>query len=135
MLQAWNRLTLQHLRAKFRRQNHLWRAIPPTMPPRTLSSLAHALQTAPSPEHAFGALAESLLEIDRSAVVVLISYDARRTLLDERMTASGADVVRDTLGLTLDHHPAPGHPIVSPGTYAHELRYCYASLPPTLAVP
>src|SRR5690606_36170359 len=120
MLQAWNRLTLQHLRAKFRRQNHLWRAIPPTMPPRTLSSLAHALQTAPSPEHAFGALAESLLEIDRSAVVVLISYDARRTLLDERMTASGADVVRDTLGLTLDHLPAAVRSRVSAGADAAE---------------
>src|SRR5690606_18534630 len=107
MLQAWNRLTLQHLRAKFRRQNHLWRAIPPTMPPRALSSLAHALQTAPSPEHAFGALADALLEIDRSAALALTSFDARRSLLADRLVPSGSGVMREPLGLTLGHLPAP----------------------------
>lgn len=77
------------------------------MPPRTLSSLAHALRTAPSTERAFGALAESLLEMDRSAAIALLFYDARRDLLAERLVPAGAEVLRETLELTLDHLPAP----------------------------
>ena len=90
------------------------------MPPRTLSSLAHALQTAPSPEHAFGALAEALLEIDRSAALALISFDARRSLLADRLVPSGSGVMREPLGLTLDHLPAPVRTKVEAGADAAE---------------
>src|SRR5690606_37051657 len=85
-----------------------------------LSSLAHALQTAPSPEHAFGALAEALLEIDRSAALALISFDARRSLLADRLVPSGSGVMREPLGLTLDHLPAPVRTKVEAGADAAE---------------
>lgn len=77
------------------------------MPPRTLATLAHALQTAPTPERAFGALADALLELDRGASIALITYDARRELLADRLVPAGAEVIREPLELTLDHLPAP----------------------------
>jgi len=90
------------------------------MPPRTLASLAHALQTAPSPERAFGALAEALLDIDRGAAIALITYDARRDMLSERLVPAGAEVLREPLELTLDHLPAPVRARVEAGADAAE---------------
>lgn len=81
--------------------------LPSQMPPRTLASLAHALQTAPTQERAFGALTEALLDLDRGASVVQFSYDARRELLTDRLVVAGEEIVREPLELTLDHLPTP----------------------------
>lgn len=75
------------------------------MPPRTLASLAHALNTAPDLDAALVALAEGLAEIDRLAHVALVTYDARRALMRERRLASPDGVEVKSIDTTLDHLP------------------------------
>jgi hypothetical protein len=76
------------------------------MPPRTLSSLAHALSVAPDLDAALVALGEGLAEIDRSAHVALLRFDGRREMLRERLTPSGGAVDRSAVETTFDHLPA-----------------------------
>ena len=78
-----------------------------TMPPRTLSSLAHALSAAPDLDQALIALGESLAELDRGASLALILFDARRDMLRDRLTPVGAQVVRSSMETTFDHLPEP----------------------------
>ena len=75
------------------------------MPPRTLASLAQALSIAPDLPAALVALGEVLAEIDRSAVVSLLRYDARREMLRERLTPAGGRVESAPIETTFDHLP------------------------------
>lgn len=73
------------------------------MPPRTLASLAHALNAAPDLDAALVALADGLAEIDRFSHVALITYDPRRALMRERKLARPDGVESRTIDTTLDH--------------------------------
>lgn len=75
------------------------------MPPRTLAALAHALGAASTSDDALVALTEALAEIDRSAEVAVISFDARRAMLRERVTVVEGRVTRETIDATIDHFP------------------------------
>ena len=77
------------------------------MPPRTLASLAQSLSVATDVEGALRALAESLADLDRSAQLAWVRFDARRSLMRERViaAAAGATTTRVTLDTTLDHLP------------------------------
>ncbi|HVA56889.1 MAG: GAF domain-containing protein [Gemmatimonadaceae bacterium] len=85
------------------------------MPPRTLASLAYALNTAPDLDAALVALAEGLSELDRLACVALVTYDARRALMRERRLArpDGVDVA--VIDTTLDHLPTRERVAVTSG--------------------
>jgi putative methionine-R-sulfoxide reductase with GAF domain len=74
------------------------------MPPRTLASLAQSLSVATDVEGALRALAESLADLDRSAQLAWVRFDARRSLMRERVLA-GPKSGRVTLDTTLDHLP------------------------------
>lgn len=75
------------------------------MPPRTLAALAHALGAASTADDALVALAEALAEIDRTAEVAVIGYDARRAMLRDRSVVVDGRVRRDALETTFDHLP------------------------------
>lgn len=76
------------------------------MPPRTLASLAHAMGAASSLDAALVALGEALAEVDRSAQLSLLHYDARQQLLRERWSPDGGRVARTRVETTFDHLPA-----------------------------
>lgn len=75
------------------------------MPPRTLAALAHALGAAPTADDALVALADALAEIDRSAEVAVLGFDARRSMLRDRAVVVDGRVRRDALDITFDHLP------------------------------
>ncbi len=75
------------------------------MPPRTLASLAQSLSVATDIESALLALADSLAELDRSAQLAWVRFDARRSLMRDRVIVVGREVRRATLDTTLDHLP------------------------------
>ena len=75
------------------------------MPPRTLASLAHALAAASDLDVALVALGEALAEVDRSARIALISFDARRQMLAERRSPNGSRVERVRVDTTFDQLP------------------------------
>jgi hypothetical protein len=75
------------------------------MPPRTLAALAHALGAASTADEALVALTEALAEIDRSAEVAVVSFDARRAMLRERLTVLNGRVEREAVEATIDHFP------------------------------
>lgn len=75
------------------------------MPPRTLSSLAHALGATSDLDGALIALGESLAEADRGASLALLNYDARREMLRDRLAPNGGVIARSTLETTFDHLP------------------------------
>ena len=75
------------------------------MPPRTLATLAHALTVAPDMDAALLALADALTEIDRFARVGLVRFDARRSMLVDRLTPAGDTVDCVALETTFDHLP------------------------------
>ncbi len=75
------------------------------MPPRTLATLAHALSVAPDLDAALLALADALVEVDRFAKIAIVRFDARRSMLMDRLTAAGDRVVCETLETTFDHLP------------------------------
>ena len=77
------------------------------MPPRSLSSFAHALGAIADLDGALIALGECLAELDRGASVALVHYDARRDMLRERVAPVGATVARSSLETTYDHLPEP----------------------------
>jgi hypothetical protein len=76
---------------------------PPSMPPRTLASLAHALSVAPNVEAALLALADALAELDRFAQLALVHFDPKRGLLRERLAPSGDSVAHASIDTALDH--------------------------------
>ena len=75
------------------------------MPPRTLATLAHTLSVAPDNDAALLALADALTEIDRFARVGLVRFDARRSMLVDRLTPAGDIVDCVALETTFDHLP------------------------------
>ncbi|HEU4787317.1 MAG TPA: GAF domain-containing protein [Gemmatimonadaceae bacterium] len=75
------------------------------MPPRTLSSLAHALTVSADPDAALAALGEALAEVDRVAQLALIHYDERREMLANRLLLSGGRTTSVALDTTFDHLP------------------------------
>ena len=85
------------------------------MPPRTLASLAHALGAASDLDAALVALGEALADVDRSAIVSLFTFDARRQMLRERLTPVGSNVERVRADTTLDHLPTRIRTQVSSG--------------------
>jgi hypothetical protein len=75
------------------------------MPPRTLATLAHALSVAPDLAAALLALSDALSEVDRFAQVALVRFDARRSMLVDRLVPAGDQVTCDRLDTTFDHLP------------------------------
>jgi len=76
------------------------------MSSRNLPSLAHALSVAPDYDAALVALGEGLADVDRTAHLGLLRYDARREMLRERLTPNGGRVVKTPVETTFDHLPA-----------------------------
>jgi putative methionine-R-sulfoxide reductase with GAF domain len=74
------------------------------MPPRTLASLSQSLSVATDFQGALHALHESLAELDRFAQLAWVRFDARRSLMRERILV-GAGGGRAILDTTLDHLP------------------------------
>lgn len=85
------------------------------MPPRSLSSLAHALSSTSDLDGALVALGEYLADIDRGSSVALVHFDARRDMLRERLAPLGATVVRTSLETTYDHLPESARGKVAAG--------------------
>ncbi|MGQ0539074.1 MAG: GAF domain-containing protein [Gemmatimonadaceae bacterium] len=75
------------------------------MSTRALPSLAHALGVAPDLDAAVLALGEALADGDRSAILALFRFDARKQLLRDRLTPSGDKLTRSEVNTTLDHLP------------------------------
>ena len=75
------------------------------MPPRTLATLAHALSVAPDLDAALLALGDALSEVDRFAKIALVRFDARRSMLVDRLMPTGDAVSCDRLETTFDHLP------------------------------
>jgi hypothetical protein len=75
------------------------------MPPRTLATLAHALSVAPDLDAALLALGDALAEVDRFAKIALVRFDARRSMLVDRLLPAGDAVSCDRLDTTFDHLP------------------------------
>ena len=75
------------------------------MPPRTLASLAQSLSVATDVEGALISLGESLAELDRFAQLAWVRFDARRSLMRERVLVSTRGVDSTDLDTTLDHLP------------------------------
>lgn len=89
------------------------------MPPRPLGSLAHALAAASGLDAAFVALGEAIADIDRGARVALVTFDARRQLFRERLTADGGRVMRERVDTTFDHLPRRvGERVAAGGEFA-----------------
>ena len=99
------RRTPQHSRRRSKRL-----ARPPTashfMSSRNLPSLAHALSVAPDYDAALVALGEGLADVDRTAHLGLLRYDARREMLRDRLTPNGGRVTKTPVETTFDHLPA-----------------------------
>lgn len=85
------------------------------MPPRTLATLAHALSVAPDLDAALLALADALSEVDRFAQVALVRFDARRSMLVDRLVPVDAEVRRERLETTFDHLPTRERIAISAG--------------------
>jgi len=75
------------------------------MPPRTLATLAHALSVAPDLDATLLALGDALSEVDRFAKIALVRFDARRSMLVDRLTPAGDTVTCERLETTFDHLP------------------------------
>jgi len=75
------------------------------MPPRTLASLAHALSVAPDLDAALVALGEGLAELDRTAQIALLHYDARRDMIRDRVQPIDGRIDRLSVETTFDHLP------------------------------
>jgi putative methionine-R-sulfoxide reductase with GAF domain len=89
----------------FVRQNRGRELLPRRMPPRTLATLAHTLSVAPNIDAALLALADALTEIDRFARIGLVQFDARRSMLADKLFPVGDVVERVRLETTFDHLP------------------------------
>src|SRR5918992_282941 len=117
--QSSNRLTVRYVRRYIGFPAHSSHAPfrSPKMPPRTLASLAHALGASADLDTAFVALAEALAEVDRSTVLALYRYDARREMLREGISMSERGQVERTRADTkLDHIPPKVRVIVTGGS-------------------
>jgi hypothetical protein len=75
------------------------------MSTRNLPSLAHALSVAADLDAALVALGEALADVDRSALLGLLRYDARHEILRDRLTPNGGRVSSSPVDTTFDHLP------------------------------
>lgn len=91
------------------------------MPPRSLSSLAHALGASSDLDGALIALGECLTELDRGAGLALLKYDARKEMLRERLAPINGTVTHSVMETTFDHLPEPARGKVSAGGQFVEL--------------
>lgn len=91
------------------------------MPPRSLSSLAHALGASSDLDGALIALGECLTELDRGAGLALLKYDARKEMLRERLAPNNGTVTHSSMETTFDHLPEPARGKVSAGGQFVEL--------------
>src|SRR3972149_1001660 len=82
---------------------------------RALPSLAHALAVAPDLNAALVALGEALADTDRSAILSLFRYSARREMLRDRLTPSGSHVEQGKVDTTFDHLPPNVRTLVTGG--------------------
>ncbi len=85
------------------------------MPPRTLSSLAHALTVSADPDAALAALGEALAEVDRVARLALVHFDERREMLVERLLLTPAGLERVAIDTTFDHLPTRERTAIAAG--------------------
>ncbi len=85
------------------------------MPPRTLSSLAHALTVSADPDAALAALGEALAEVDRVARLALVHFDERRDMLGERELLTPGGIDRVVLATTFDHLPSRERTVIGGG--------------------
>jgi putative methionine-R-sulfoxide reductase with GAF domain len=85
------------------------------MPPRTLASLAQSLSVATDIDSALMALADSLAELDRFAQLAWVRFDARRSLMTERVLVVARQPARVTVDTTLDHLPDRERTAISAG--------------------
>jgi hypothetical protein len=90
------------------------------MSTRSLPSLARALNVAPELSAALLALGETLVEVDRTALLALLRYDGRREMLRERLTPSGDQVLRATVDTTLDHLPPDARTMIVGGAQFYD---------------
>src|SRR4029453_15430284 len=107
--QERNRLTLRDVRLNIRCRSKRIRArrrLPFFMSTRNLPSLAHALSVAPDYDAALVALGEGLADVDRTALLGLLRYDARRERPREPLTPQGGRVTKTPVETTFDHLPA-----------------------------
>lgn len=86
------------------------------MPPRTLASLAQSLSVATDVEGALISLAESLAELDRFALLAWVRFDARRSLMRDRLLATAHGIETTNLDTTLDHLPNRERLAISAGS-------------------
>lgn len=77
------------------------------MPTRSLPTLAGIFATCPDIPHALSIVAEEAGEIDRSLLVHLLLYDARKGLICERIGRSNGQVSGERIAVSLDHLPPP----------------------------
>lgn len=75
------------------------------MPPRTLSSFAHALSVASDLDAALLSLAEALADVDRMAHIALLRFDERRQMIVDRLSPGEGTVDRAPVETTFDHLP------------------------------
>jgi hypothetical protein len=107
------------------------------MPPRTLASFAHALTLAASQDTALAALADALVEIDRTATLAFVTFDLRHDMLRERrIVTEGPATTPVLLDTTFEHLPtkqraaiAAGGQLVDMGDSAEEVARLLA-IPP-----
>jgi putative methionine-R-sulfoxide reductase with GAF domain len=87
------------------------------MPPRTLASFAHALTVAASQDTALAALADALVEIDRTATLAFVSFDLRRDMLRERriVTDEPSSMPPVLLDTTFEHLPPKQRTAIAAG--------------------
>jgi putative methionine-R-sulfoxide reductase with GAF domain len=88
------------------------------MPPRTLASFAHALTVAASQDAALAALADALIEIDRTAKLAFVSFDLRRDMLRERRMVSDESTPATPIAVldtTFEHLPAKQRTAIAAG--------------------
>jgi hypothetical protein len=103
------------------------------MPPRTLATLAHALSVAPDLDATLLALGDALSEVDRFAKIALVRFDARRSMLVDRLMPAGDTVTCERLETTFDHLPtreriavAAGGTFVDFGDHSDEFAALFA---------
>lgn len=92
------------------------------MPPRSLSSLAHALGASSDLDGALIALGDCLAELDRGAGLALLKYDARRQMLRERLAPGNGQVAHSSIETTFDHLPEPARSKIAAGGQFVELN-------------
>jgi hypothetical protein len=85
------------------------------MPPRTLASLAHALGAAADMESALVALGEALADVDRSAQISVLRFDARRQMIRQRLTTVDGRILPGRVDTTYDHLPSAARKVIDAG--------------------